>query len=156
MNETSAAGSTLGWVDIERIMRMLPHRYPLLLVDRVVDIIADVQAVGIKNVSINEPQFQGHFPQRPVMPGVMIVESMAQTAGVLVVYTLGPGAEGKLVYFMSIDECRFRRPIVPGDVMRVLVKKIRSRGNVWRFDCQTHVDGLLAAEAKISAMILDN
>jgi 3-hydroxyacyl-[acyl-carrier-protein] dehydratase len=146
----------LGSIDIERIMRMLPHRYPLLLVDRVIEIEADSHAVGLKNVSINEPQFQGHFPQRPVMPGVMIVESMAQTAGVLVVYTLGPEAEGKLVYFMSIDACRFRRPIVPGDVMHVHVRKDRSRGNVWRFDCRTLVDGRLAAEAKISAMILDN
>ena len=146
----------LGSIDIERIMRMLPHRYPLLLVDRVIEIEADSHAVGLKNVSINEPQFQGHFPQRPVMPGVMIVESMAQTAGVLVVYTLGPEAKGKLVYFMSIDACRFRRPIVPGDVMHVHVRKDRSRGNVWRFDCRTLVDGRLAAEAKISAMILDN
>ena len=94
------------------------------------------------------------FPD--AVPGVMIVESMAQTAGVLVVYTLGPEAEGKLVYFMSIDACRFRRPIVPGDVMHVHVRKDRSRGNVWRFDCRTLVDGRLAAEAKISAMILDN
>ena len=146
----------LGSIDIERIMRMLPHRYPLLLVERVIEIEADSHAVGLKNVSINEPQFQGHFPQRPVMPGVMIVESMAQTAGVLVVYTLGPEAEGKLVYFMSIDACRFRRPIVPGDVMHVHVRKDRTRGNGWRFVCRTLVDGRLAAEAKISAMILDN
>jgi len=155
MNDRPSPES-LNVIDIERIMRMLPHRYPMLLVDRVIDIVPNESAVGVKNVSINEPQFQGHFPQRPVMPGVMIVESMAQTAGVLVVYTLGPEAEGKLVYFMTIDECRFRRPIVPGDVMHVHVRKDRSRGNVWRFDSRVLVDGQLCAEAKVAAMIVDN
>ena len=141
--------------DIGRIVAMIPHRYPMLLVDRVVDLVADTSAVGIKNVSINEHQFQGHFPSRPVMPGVMIVESMAQTAAVLVVHTLGAEAEGKLVYFMSIDNCRFRRPVTPGDVMRIHVAKDRSRGNVWRFLGEAKVDGQLAAEAKFAAMILD-
>lgn len=141
--------------DIGRIVAMIPHRYPMLLVDRVVDLVADTSAVGIKNVSINEHQFQGHFPSRPVMPGVMIVESMAQTAAVLVVHTLGAEAEGKLVYFMSIDNCRFRRPVVPGDVMRIHVAKDRSRGNVWRFMGEAKVDGQLVAEAKFAAMILD-
>ena len=141
--------------DIGRIVAMIPHRYPMLLVDRVVDLVADTSAVGIKNVSINEHQFQGHFPSRPVMPGVMIVESMAQTAAVLVVHTLGADAEGKLVYFMSIDNCRFRRPVTPGDVMRIHVAKDRSRGNVWRFMGEAKVDGQLVAEAKFAAMILD-
>ncbi len=141
--------------DIGRIVAMIPHRYPMLLVDRVVDLVADTSAVGIKNVSINEHQFQGHFPSRPVMPGVMIVESMAQTAAVLVVHTLGADAEGKLVYFMSIDNCRFRRPVTPGDVMRIHVAKDRSRGNVWRFIGEAKVDGQLVAEAKFAAMILD-
>lgn len=141
--------------DIGRIVAMIPHRYPMLLVDRVVDLVVDTSAVGIKNVSINEHQFQGHFPSRPVMPGVMIVESMAQTAAVLVVHTLGAEAEGKLVYFMSIDNCRFRRPVTPGDVMRIHVAKDRSRGNVWRFMGEAKVDGQLVAEAKFAAMILD-
>ena len=145
----------LDTADIGRIVAMIPHRYPMLLVDRVVDLVADTSAVGIKNVSINEHQFQGHFPSRPVMPGVMIVESMAQTAAVLVVHTLGADAEGKLVYFMSIDNCRFRRPVTPGDVMRIHVAKDRSRGNVWRFIGEAKVDGQLVAEAKFAAMILD-
>lgn len=142
-------------VDILRIMQMIPHRYPMLLIDKVVDMVPGTSAVGIKNVSYNEPQFQGHFPRRPVMPGVMIVESMAQTAGVLVVHTLGKESEGKLVYFLSIDEARFRKPVVPGDVMRIHVVKDRNRGNVWRFKCEVKVDDKLAAEAVISAMIVD-
>jgi len=142
-------------VDIVRIMQMIPHRYPLLLVDKVVDMVPGERAVGIKNVTFNEPQFQGHFPRRPVMPGVMIVEAMAQTAGVLVVHTLGKEAEGKLVYFLTIDNARFRRPVVPGDVMHIHVAKDRQRGNVWKFKCEVKVDGKLASEATISAMIVD-
>ena len=142
-------------IDIARIMEMIPHRYPMLLVDRVIEIEPDISAVGIKNVSINEPYFAGHFPSRPVMPGVMIVESMAQTSAVLVVHTLGPEAEGKLVYFMSIENARFRKPIVPGDTMRVKVDKDRQRGAVWKFVSEVRVDGALVAEANFSAMILD-
>ncbi|MBM3516485.1 MAG: 3-hydroxyacyl-ACP dehydratase FabZ [Alphaproteobacteria bacterium] len=141
--------------DIERVMRMLPHRFPMLMIDKVVDLVADVSATGIKNVSINESFFQGHFPTRPVMPGVLIVESVAQTAAVLVVHTLGASAEGKLVYFMAIDEARFRRPVVPGDTMRVYVTKIRNRGAVWKLAGQVKVDEILVAEASITAMILD-
>ena len=143
-------------VDIQRVMEMIPHRYPMLMVDRVVELVADVSAVGIKNVSINEPYFAGHFPSRPVMPGVMVVESMAQTSAVLVVYTLGPDAEGKLVYFMSIDNARFRKPIVPGDTMRVHVSKDRARGAVWKFVSEVRVGGELVAEANFAAMILDS
>ena len=150
-----AAVERTGSVDLERIMQMIPHRYPLLLVDKVVDIVADQSAVGIKNVTINEPQFQGHFPQQAVMPGVFIIESMAQTAAVLVVYTLGPESEGKLVYFMTVDNARFRRPIVPGDVMHVQVSKVRNRGAIWKFRGEVMVDGKLAAEADFSAMIRD-
>ncbi|HZD25225.1 MAG TPA: 3-hydroxyacyl-ACP dehydratase FabZ [Alphaproteobacteria bacterium] len=145
----------LGTADVARIMEMIPHRYPMLLVDRVVEIEAGVKAVGIKNVTINEPQFQGHFPRRAIMPGVMIVEAMAQTAAVLVVYTLGDSAMGKLVYFMSIDDCRFRRPVTPGDTMRIHVTKERSRGAVWRFNAEVKVDDDLAAEARFAAMIVD-
>ena len=142
-------------VDILRVMEMIPHRYPMLMVDCVVELIANVSAVGIKNVTINEPYFAGHFPSRPVMPGVMVVESMAQTSAVLVVYTLGPEAEGKIVYFMSIDSARFRKPVVPGDTMRVHVRKVRKRGSVWKFVGEARVDGTLVAEANFAAMILD-
>src|ERR687886_1386551 len=134
-------------IDIQRIVEMIPHRYPFLMIDRVVDVVPNDSAVGIKNVSINEPHFQGHFPQRPVMPGVLIIEAMAQTAAVLVVQTLGREAEGKLVYFMSVDNARFRRPVVPGDSMRVHVTKQRNRGNVWKFVGEAHVEGRLVAEA---------
>ena len=152
---TGAAASVVDSVDIMRIMEMIPHRYPMLLVDRVVDIVAGERAVGIKNITINEPQFQGHFPQRPVMPGVMIVEAMAQTAGILVVHSLGAEAEGKLVYFMSIDKCRFRRPVGPGDVMRINVAKERARGNVWRFKGMVYVDDKLCSEAQFAAMLVE-
>ncbi len=143
-------------VDIERVMEMIPHRYPFLMIDRAVDVIAGESAVGIKNVSINEPHFQGHFPGRKVMPGVLIIEAMAQTAAVLVVQTLGPEAEGKLVYFMSVDNARFRKPVFPGDTLYVHVDKRKQRGNVWKFDCAAKVDGKLVAEAAIGAMILDD
>lgn len=141
--------------DIQRIMRCIPHRYPFLLVDRVVDIRADERATGIKNVSINEPFFQGHFPSEPVMPGVLIVESMAQTAAVLVVATLGAASEGKLVYFMSVEGAKFRRPVVPGDQMHVHVRKLQRRMSVWKFEAEAKVDGQVVAEATYAAMIRD-
>ena len=141
--------------DIGRIMEMIPHRYPFLLVDRVVDIVPDVSAVGIKNITINEPLFQGHFPKQAVMPGVLIVEAMAQTAGILVVHSLGDKAEGRLVYFMSIDKCRFRRPVVPGDVMHIHVSKKQARGNVWKFQGKVYVDELLSSEASFAAMLVE-
>ncbi|MBV9858861.1 MAG: 3-hydroxyacyl-ACP dehydratase FabZ [Alphaproteobacteria bacterium] len=142
-------------LDVQRIMEMIPHRHPFLMIDRVVDVVADQRAVGIKNVSINEEYFQGHFPARPVMPGVLIIEAMAQTAAVLVVHTLGAESEGKLVYFMSVDNARFRRPVVPGDCLHVHVEKQRHRGNVWKFQGRAEVDGNLAAEAVFAAMILN-
>ena len=120
MTEKSPA-DTADTLDILQVMEMIPHRYPLLLVDRLVDIVPGVSATGIKNVTMNEPQFQGHFPGRPIMPGVMIVESMAQTAGVLVIKTLGGESQGKQVLFMSIDNARFRKPVTPGDTMHVHV-----------------------------------
>jgi 3-hydroxyacyl-[acyl-carrier-protein] dehydratase len=156
MNDGSAsAGQTISVVDINRIVQMIPHRYPMLLVDKVIDLKPDHSAIGIKNVTINEPFFQGHFPSRPVMPGVMIIESMAQTAAILVVHTLGPESEGKLVYFMSVDNARFRRPVVPGDQMHIHVTRNRKRGNVWKFAGEVRVDGKPAADAVFSAMILD-
>ena len=142
-------------LDIARIMHAIPHRYPMLMIDRVVDLLLDRSAVGIKNVSVNEGFFQGHFPNHPVMPGVLIIESMAQTAAVLVVETLGPDAAGKLVYFMTIDSAKFRRPVVPGDQLRLSVVKERSRGNVWRFHATGTVEGTSVAEATFSAMIMD-
>ena len=143
-------------LDIERVQQLIPHRYPFLMIDRVVDVVPDVSATGIKNVTINEPYFQGHFPSRPVMPGVMIIESMAQTAAVLVVSTLGAASEGKLVYFMSVDNARFRKPVVPGDTLYVHVYKRQQRGNVWKFDAQAKVDGRVVADATFAAMILDD
>ena len=149
--------STTGFsVDINRIMEMIPHRYPFLLIDRVERIVPDKEATGIKNVTFNEPHFTGHFPERPIMPGVLIIEAMAQTSAILVVHTLGKEAEGKLVYFMSIDSAKFRKTVVPGDRLEVHVVKDRSRGNVWRFNCIASVDGQKAAEATISAMIVDD
>lgn len=143
-------------VDIDRIMQMIPHRYPMLLVDKVIDIKKNESAIGIKNVTVNEPFFQGHFPQRPVMPGVLIIECMAQTAAILVVSTLGPDAEGKLVYFMSVENARFRKPVRPGDRLELHISKERSRGNVWKFRAEGRVDGALVAEATYAAMIMDN
>jgi 3-hydroxyacyl-[acyl-carrier-protein] dehydratase len=153
--EGAAAPTTLETWDIAQIMAAIPHRYPFLLVDRMVDIVRGERAVGIKNVTINEPFFQGHFPQAPVMPGVLIVECMAQTAGVLVVETLGPQARGKLVYFMTIENAKFRKPVVPGDQLRVHVIKERARGNIWKFTAEAKVDDKIVAEATYSAMILD-
>jgi 3-hydroxyacyl-[acyl-carrier-protein] dehydratase len=151
----SAPTETAEAYDIARIMQAIPHRYPFLLVDRVVDIVRNVSAVGIKNVSINENFFQGHFPQMPVFPGVLIIESMAQTAAVLVVETLGPSAQGKLVYFMTVEGAKFRKPVVPGDQMRIHVTKERQRGTIWKFSAEAKVDGKVVAEATYSAMILD-
>ena len=151
---TTSADMTTS-VDIKRILQMIPHRYPMLMVDRVIDIQLDQSAVGIKNVSINEPFFQGHFPSEPVMPGVLVIEALAQTACVLVVATFGGNSEGKLVYFMSIDGVRFRRPVVPGDRLELHVVKVQRRGSVWKFSGKATVDGKVAAEATFAAMIRD-
>lgn len=144
----------IGTLDIARIMRAIPHRYPFLLIDRVVDVVLNKSAIGVKNVTINEGFFQGHFPGHPVMPGVLIIEAMAQTAAVLVVETLGERAQGKVVYFMSIEGAKFRRPVVPGDQLRVHVVKERNRGNVWKFHAIARVDGVSVAEATYAAMIM--
>jgi len=134
---------------------MIPHRYPFLMIDRVRDIKKGESAVGIKNVTASEPHFQGHFPGHPIMPGVLIVEAMAQTAAVLVVDTLGAESEGKLVYFMSVDNARFRKPVVPGDTLEITVTKNRSRGNVFKFEGIAKVGEAVMAEATFAAMIMD-
>ncbi|MEC8088275.1 MAG: 3-hydroxyacyl-ACP dehydratase FabZ [Pseudomonadota bacterium] len=154
--DTLETGSTVDMIDVHRIMEMIPHRYPFLMIDRVVDIVPGAKATGVKNVTINEPYFAGHFPERPVMPGVLIIEAMAQTAAVFVVHTLGAESEGKLVYFMSVDGARFRKPVEPGDQLHVEVTKQRSRGNVWKFSGKATVDGKLVAEATYAAMIMND
>ena len=158
MNESQATSAKTEYdhYDIEGIVRLIPHRYPFLMVDRVIDVVSDSSAVGVKNVSINEFYFQGHFPQRPVMPGVLIIESMAQTAAVLVVHSLGPKAEGKLVYFMSVDNARFRRPVVPGDQLKIIVQKKQRRLAVWKFEAEARVEDQVVAEATFAAMILED
>jgi 3-hydroxyacyl-[acyl-carrier-protein] dehydratase len=132
------------------IQNILPHRYPFLLVDRIVDIEPNTKAVGLKNVTINEPFFQGHFPDFPIMPGVLIVEAMAQVSGVLSSHS---GAKGKSVFFMSIEKAKFRKPVVPGDQLRLEVNVLHQRNKVWRFAGQAFVDEKLVAEAEFTAMI---
>lgn len=156
MPDTTAPKTHAVPIDVMRIMEMIPHRFPFLMIDRIVELRPDEKAVGLKNVSINEPYFQGHFPRDAVMPGVLIIESMAQTAAVLVVETLEGSAAGKLVYFMTVDDGRFRKPVFPGDQLLIEVSKIRSRGNVWKFRGEARVEGTLVAEATITAMIRDD
>lgn len=156
MNDTQTPRGETAEIDVTRIMQMIPHRYPFLMIDRVVELKVDEKAVAIKNVTINEHFFQGHFPRQPVMPGVLIIEAMAQTAAVLVVETLEGAAAGKLVYFMTVDSARFRRPVFPGDQLYVEVTKIRNRGNVWKFHGEGRVDDTLMAQADFSAMIMDD
>lgn len=142
-------------INITQIMDLIPHRYPMLLVDRILEYVPHESAVGLKNVTFNEPFFNGHFPGAPVMPGVLIVEAMAQTAGILVVHSLGQSGAGKMVYFMTIESAKFRKPVVPGDSMHIHVQCIKSRGNVYKFRGEAKVDGVLCAEAEYSAMIFD-
>jgi 3-hydroxyacyl-[acyl-carrier-protein] dehydratase len=153
--EQTKGTGTLAVADVARIMQAIPHRYPFLMIDRVIDVVCDQSAIGIKNVSVNEPFFQGHFPKHPVMPGVLIIESMAQTAAVLVVESLGPGAAGKVVYFMSIQGAKFRRPVIPGDQLRIEVRKLRNRGDVWKFHAVARVQDAEVAEATYAAMLMD-
>ena len=154
MNDETAKAQ-LGTADIARLLKLLPHRYPFLLVDRMYDMDRDESAVGIKNVTINEPFFQGHFPSFPVMPGVLILEGLAQTAGALCVHSLGEVYQPQVVYLMGIDRAKFRKPVIPGDQLRFHVRKVRSRGRAWRFYCEAKVEGQVVAEAEISAMIVD-
>lgn len=149
------AGETLGTVDIHRVLELLPHRYPFLMIDRIININGDETAVGIKNVTINEHCFQGHFPNFPIMPGVLLIEGMAQTAGAICVAAIGESYEPRIVYFMSIDRAKFRRPVIPGDTVHFHVRKMRNRGPVWRYQCEARVNDGLVAEAEVSAMIID-
>jgi len=156
MDERTTTSEALGTADIARIMQLLPHRYPFLLVDRMYDMKGDESCVGVKNVTINEPFFQGHFPQYPVMPGVLIIEGLAQTAGALCVASAGTNYRAELVYFMGIDNAKFRKPVLPGDQLHYHVAKIRNRGRVWRFKGEAKVNGAVVAEAEISAMLADS
>ncbi|OCW56576.1 3-hydroxyacyl-ACP dehydratase FabZ [Hoeflea olei] len=149
---TEASTKTLDTAAIGDIMKLLPHRYPFLLVDKIIEIDGDNSAIGIKNVTANEPHFTGHFPDRPIMPGVLIIEGLAQTAGAICARATGAGS--KLVYFMTIDNAKFRKPVVPGDRLEYHVTKIKQRGNIWRFHCEAMVDGGKVAEADIGAMLV--
>lgn len=140
-------------LSITDIMEAIPHRYPFILIDKVIDVVPGETATGIKNVTMNEPFFPGHFPQKPVMPGVLILEAMAQTAGVIAIQYLGDDAKGKVMYFMGIDGAKFRRPVVPGDVLNMKLTKTRGGGAVWKFDAEAFVDGELVAQAKLTAML---
>ncbi|WP_036258585.1 3-hydroxyacyl-ACP dehydratase FabZ [Methylocapsa aurea] len=154
MNE--AAPTTIESFDILRILKSLPHRYPFLMVDRVIEARGDEFGIGIKNVSINEPQFQGHFPDRPVMPGVLLIEGMAQTAGVLCVNALSSGKGAPLVYFMSIDKAKFRKPVTPGDRVEFHMTKTNRRRSMWWYSGLAFVEGALVCEAEIAAMLVED
>ena len=145
--------TSLSSADIMRLMELLPHRYPFLLIDRIEEMRDDESCIGIKNVTINEPHFQGHFPENPVMPGVLILEAMAQTAGALCIHHSLMGADRSVVYLMTIDKARFRKPVVPGDQLKIHVSKQRKRASVWKFGCEAMVDGNKVAEAVISATV---
>lgn len=144
--------NSLEALDIRRLLSILPHRYPFLLIDRIVDIDGDQSAIGIKNVTVNEPHFAGHFPENPIMPGVLIIEAMAQTAGAISLLVQGNEKSG-VVYLMTVDKAKFRRPVVPGDQLRLHVKKLKQRGGIRRFSCIAEVDGNRVAEAEVAAMI---
>ncbi|PSC06452.1 3-hydroxyacyl-[acyl-carrier-protein] dehydratase FabZ [Alsobacter soli] len=151
---TETESTTLATADIMRVMDLLPHRYPFLLVDRIIEMKGDESCIGIKNVTINEPQFQGHFPNRPVMPGVMLIEGMAQTAGALCVNAKLGTSRPKVVYFMTIDKVKFRKPVEPGDVVEYHMTKLRQRANMWWFGGQAKVQGKVVCEAELSAMLV--
>jgi 3-hydroxyacyl-[acyl-carrier-protein] dehydratase len=151
----SAVTTTVSSADIFEVMALLPHRFPMLLVDRVEDIILGVSARGIKAVSINEPFFAGHFPGRPIMPGVLIIEALAQTAGVLALKTLGDAGKGKLVYFMAIEGAKFRVPVEPGCLLDLKVEFSQNRGKISKFNGRAEINGKLAAECSFTAMIAD-
>jgi 3-hydroxyacyl-[acyl-carrier-protein] dehydratase len=148
------AGDVLETADIQRIMKLLPHRFPFLLVDRIIDMKDDESCIGIKNVTANEPQFMGHFPTQPIMPGVLMIEGMAQTAGALCAAATESGARTSVVYFMTIDKVKFRKPVIPGDQLEYHMNRLRRRGNMWWFRGEAKVKGVLVAEAELSAMLV--
>ena len=155
MADGDMADGAMGPVDIRRILSLLPHRYPMLLVDRVVSIVPDTSIHAIKAVTMNEPFFQGHFPGRPIMPGVLIVEALAQAAGVLAIESMGLAGTGKLVYFMAIDGAKFRKPVEPGVLLKLHVEFVQKRSSVCKFNGKAMIDGVLVAEASFTAMIAD-
>ncbi|MBO6726190.1 MAG: 3-hydroxyacyl-ACP dehydratase FabZ [Rhizobiaceae bacterium] len=143
----------LSTLDIQKLLKLLPHRYPFLLVDRIIEVDGDDSAIGIKNVTMNEPHFTGHFPDMPVMPGVLIIEAMAQTAGAICVNAMEGVSGPPMVFFMTIDGAKFRKPVVPGDQLEIHVRKLKQRGGVFRFGCEGRVGGVKVAEAEVSAMV---
>jgi 3-hydroxyacyl-[acyl-carrier-protein] dehydratase len=153
MDEESR-GRTIETYDIQRLLASLPHRYPLLLVDRIVEARGDEYCIGVKNVTYNEPQFQGHFPGKPVMPGVLLIEGMAQTAGALCVASQSVGAKPSVVYLMTVDKAKFRKPVTPGDQVRYQMTRIAHRRNIWWYRGEAMVDGVLVCEATVSAMVV--
>ena len=148
-------GQTVGAADIQKLLSALPHRYPFLMVDKIIEIRGDESAIGIKNVTANEPQFLGHFPGNPVFPGVLLIEGMAQTAGAICLMHLGAGGRPKLVYFLTIDKAKFRKPVVPGDTVEYHMRKISHRKTMWWFRGEAKVAGQVVAEAEVGAMIAD-
>ena len=152
MSETARE---LGSADIQKVLELLPHRYPFLMIDRIIEIDGDESCIGIKNVTVNEPQFTGHFPNMPVFPGVLLIEGMAQTAGAICCrHIMESNVQTKQVFFMTIDKCKFRKPVVPGDQVRFHMKKINNRKTMWWFHGEARVDGVLVAEADIGAMLV--
>jgi 3-hydroxyacyl-[acyl-carrier-protein] dehydratase len=148
-------GQTVGAADIQKLLSALPHRYPFLMVDKIIEIRGDESAIGIKNVTANEPQFLGHFPGNPVFPGVLLIEGMAQTAGAICVMALPSAGRAQLVYFLTIDKAKFRKPVVPGDTIEYHMKKLSQRKTMWWFRGEAKVAGQLVAEAEVGAMIAD-
>ena len=153
---TPSEGRTLNKLEIDEILKCLPHRYPFLMIDKIIDIDGDESAVGIKNITFNEPIFQGHFPENPVFPGVLIIEGMAQTAGAIAI-AAGTGAgEDHIVYLLTVDKCKFRKPARPGDRIEYHIKKIRHRMTMGWFEAKAIVDGVVIAEAEVGAMVSPN
>jgi 3-hydroxyacyl-[acyl-carrier-protein] dehydratase len=147
------SGEKLEAADICEILRLLPHRYPFVMIDRIIDIQGEEHGIGIKNVTFNEPQFLGHFPDNPVMPGVLLIEGMAQTAGVMCLRRMTPGSKRRTMYFLTIDKAKFRKPAVPGDTIEYHVNKIAQRRNMWWYRAEAKVDDALIAEAEVGAVI---
>ena len=147
------SGDSVGVADIKEILQLLPHRYPFVMVDRIVDIRGDEHGIGIKNVTFNEPQFLGHFPDNPVMPGVLVIEGMAQTAGILALRLMTKAEQHRAMYFLTIDKAKFRKPAVPGDTLEYHVNKIAHRRNMWWYRAEAKVGDVLIAEAEVGAII---